>query len=180
MTSKTKANLYACAVALYQIEQEKLSSEKKDGLRVSCDRVIKEYQASVKKANLNITLNHITLQNLYNGGTSIQEFNRAKRWLTSKDKEEVVHCIIVSSDWGILLSYNCIEEHVNAICSARLGKLFPPSGVGRRFVHHLVERNSDWLHVYRAKGLDTLHGQAVNPTVHEKWCELVEETASGR
>ncbi|TFK24791.1 hypothetical protein FA15DRAFT_574790, partial [Coprinopsis marcescibilis] len=70
----------------------------------------------------------------------------------------VVHCIIVFSDWGIPLSYNSIKEHVNAICSTCLGKLFPPSGVGGCFVHRLVERNSDQLHVYRAKGLDTLRG----------------------
>ncbi|TFK17919.1 hypothetical protein FA15DRAFT_559656, partial [Coprinopsis marcescibilis] len=92
-----------------------------------------------------VTLNHVTLLNLYRGGTSIQEFNLSKAWLTPDEDEEVIKALIQFGKWGIPLSYSQLQEQVNAICSARLGKRFPPAGVGKRWAQRFVERHSDRL-----------------------------------
>ncbi|TFK21065.1 hypothetical protein FA15DRAFT_707535 [Coprinopsis marcescibilis] len=110
ITSETKAGLYAHAVTLYQAEQQKPSSKKKLGLQSICSLVIEEYQRTSKNLDLAITLNHITLRNLANGGTSIRDFNQAKGWLTPAEEEEVVKAVIVYINWGIPLSYKRIEE----------------------------------------------------------------------
>ncbi|TFK19534.1 hypothetical protein FA15DRAFT_601326 [Coprinopsis marcescibilis] len=141
ITSNTKATLYAHAVALYQAEKEKPSL----GLRGICSLVAEE---TSQMPDVAIILNHVTLRNLVNGGNSIQEFNQAKSWLTPAEEAEVVKALIVYGNWGIPLSYKRIEEQVNKICHARLGKKFPATGVGSHYASRLVEQNSDCLCMY--------------------------------
>ncbi|TFK19637.1 hypothetical protein FA15DRAFT_601141 [Coprinopsis marcescibilis] len=143
ITSKIKARLYAHAVALYQEEENKPSSEKKKGLRTICNLVVKEYQTTTRHPNLDVTLNYITLLNLYRGSTSIQDFNLSKAWLSTKEEEEVIKALIQFSKWGIPLSYSQLQEQVNTICTARLGKRFPKTGVGKCWAQRFVERHSD-------------------------------------
>ncbi|TFK16904.1 hypothetical protein FA15DRAFT_551211, partial [Coprinopsis marcescibilis] len=110
-----------------------------------CNLVKQEYLASIKKPHPNITLNHNTLRNLVNGGTTIQDFNDAKCWLTKEERREVINTIIKFAAWGQPFSYARLKEHVDAICRARLGKKFPVGGVGPRWGQRFVEQNSEEL-----------------------------------
>ncbi|TFK16752.1 hypothetical protein FA15DRAFT_569600, partial [Coprinopsis marcescibilis] len=171
----TKAQLYARAVVLYRQEQARPPSEQKNGLRKVCDLVKSEYLATIKKPHLDITLNHNTLRNLINGGTSIQDFNATKCWLTLEEIEEVIDATLEFAAWGQPLSHVRLKEHVDAICRARLGKNFPPGGVGDRWTQRFVEKYSDRLQLYRLRSLDTVRSGAVNENVNKTWYDLVEE-----
>ncbi|TFK17866.1 hypothetical protein FA15DRAFT_567913, partial [Coprinopsis marcescibilis] len=51
-------------------------------------------------------------------------------------------------------SYARLRELANEICSARLGKHFPKTGVGKEWPYRLVEKHSERLHRFKARSLD--------------------------
>ncbi|TFK17697.1 hypothetical protein FA15DRAFT_604569, partial [Coprinopsis marcescibilis] len=138
-----------------------------------CTVIEDEYCASVKKP-VDISLNHNTLRNLTKGGTSIQDFNAEKRWLTKEETERVIQATIEFGEWGHPFSYSCLEEQVNSICRARLGKKFPSTGVGKRWSQRFVSKFSDQLHIYCTKPLDNVRSRAVNKHTNNAWFDLVE------
>ncbi|TFK25791.1 hypothetical protein FA15DRAFT_550350, partial [Coprinopsis marcescibilis] len=156
LSRETKEKLYARAVTLYEQEQEMPTPNKKKGLRTICKIVTQEYRAEVKKPNLDIALNHNTLRNLVNGSTTIQDFNATtKHWLTKEEEQEVINTVILFALWGQPFSYARLKEQVDAILRARLGKKFPPGGIGDCWAHRFVGRNSETLRLYRSRSLDT-------------------------
>ncbi|KDR85856.1 hypothetical protein GALMADRAFT_234970, partial [Galerina marginata CBS 339.88] len=162
----------ARAVALYQAEQQKPSTEKKLGLRRICSIVEKEYYKETKKT---VSLNHNTLRNLANGGKTLSEFNAEKSWLLEEEAEEVIAYTIELAAQGFGLDHRRLKEHVDEICRARLGSKFPEGGVGQQWTYRFIEKHSDRLHVYTARPLDTLRGQAVNETTNAHWQDVVED-----
>jgi hypothetical protein len=162
----------ARAVAMYRQEQEKPNREKKLGLRKICSIIEKEYFDQKKKA---VSLNHNTLRNLVNGGMIRSKFNEQKCWLLQEEADEVINYTIELANQGYGLDHQRLKEHVDEICRACLGSKFPITGVGKQWTYRFVEKHSDRLHVYTARPLDTLRGQAVNETTTAKWFNLVEE-----
>ena len=65
------------------------------------------------------------------------------------------------------------REHVNKICSAKLGAEFPEDGVGEHWVDHFLGRHRDLIQTYRAHPLESLRGQAVNPFTHRGFYDLL-------
>jgi hypothetical protein len=156
---------------MYQQEKAK-AGKGKLGLRKVCTLIEKEFFKETKKT---VTLNHNTLRNLANGGTIRSEFNAEKSWVTKEEAEEVINYTVelASQGWG--LDHRRLKEHVDEICRARLGSKFPETGVGKQWTYRFVEKHSDRLHVYTARPLDTLRGQAVNETTVTKWHDVVED-----
>ncbi|TFK17361.1 hypothetical protein FA15DRAFT_552371, partial [Coprinopsis marcescibilis] len=80
-----------------------------------------------------------------NRGTSIQEFNTSKCWLTKEEEKEVVNSALEFAAWGQPWSYIHLKEQVDMILCARLGKKFPPGVVGEWWTHWFVEHHSEQL-----------------------------------
>ncbi|PPQ75808.1 hypothetical protein CVT26_001458 [Gymnopilus dilepis] len=166
------AKCMARAVALYQKEREKAAHKKRHGLRAVCAMAQKEFWEEHK---IWITLNHNTLRNLANGGRTKAEANAMKSWLSEEEAEEVIKFAVETGNMGFGLDHRRLKEHVDEICQARYGSKFPPSGVGKRWTHRFVEKHSDRLHLYTARPLDSLRGQAANPEMNEQWYDIVED-----
>ncbi|KIK36842.1 hypothetical protein CY34DRAFT_26219 [Suillus luteus UH-Slu-Lm8-n1] len=161
-----KEKVMARAVAMYQVELAKPSSEKKQGLRKVCMDVQKAY---LKETGQVVSLNHNTLANLAKGGVRLSKFNSStKSWLTPTETDKVLEYVVEMARRGFPLSHKRLKEHVDEICRAQLGDAFPQSG---RF----VEKHSDHLRAYRAHSLDTTRGRAVNPTTNKAWFEMLKD-----
>ncbi|TFK20865.1 hypothetical protein FA15DRAFT_564796, partial [Coprinopsis marcescibilis] len=80
-----------------------------------------------------ITLNHNTINNHMKGMPSIRQSNAERAWLTELEEEEVIKAIIQHGELGIPFLYAHLEEQVNSICKAQLGKQFPALGVGKNY-----------------------------------------------
>lgn len=173
MRRKIKSWLIMHAVAKYQAELAKSSSEKKQGLRKVCMDVQKEY---LKETGRVISLNHNTLANLAKGGVRLSEFNSStKSWLTLAETDKVLEYVVEMARRGFPLSHKRLKEHVDEVCQARLGDSFPESGVGKNWTQHFVEKHSDHLRAYRAHSLDGARGRAVNPTTNKAWFEMLKD-----
>ncbi|KAF8963851.1 hypothetical protein BDZ97DRAFT_1661083 [Flammula alnicola] len=157
---------------MYQEEQKKAAGDKRLGLRKVCDAVEKEY---FKEKKIKVSLNHNTLRNLVNGGRTMLEMNRSKSWLSKEEAEEVISFAVEIAAWGHGLDHQRLKEHVDEICRARYGSKFPKEGVGRKWTSRFMEKHSDRLHMYTARPLDNVRGQAVNPVTNELWYDVVEE-----
>jgi len=101
--------------------------------------------------------------------------NASKSWLTKQEADEVIKFTVEIAAWGHGLDHRRLKEHVDEICRARYGSTFPKEGVGRRWTARFIERHSDQLHVYMARPLDNVRGQAVNPETNEGWYDIVED-----
>lgn len=87
-----KDKVMARAVAMYQAELAKPSSEKKQGLRKVCMDVQKAY---LKEMGQVVSLNHNTLANLTKGGVRLSEFNSStKSWLTPTETDKVLEYVV--------------------------------------------------------------------------------------
>ncbi|KAJ3526256.1 hypothetical protein NMY22_g10234 [Coprinellus aureogranulatus] len=166
--------LYARAVSLYQYEHSLPPPHKPLGLRPVCDKIAADYARETKN-KYHVHLNHGTLSSLVKGGMNIRQFNSEKQWLTPEETEQLIAVLLELADWGQPCSYSRLRELANEILRARLGSKFPKGGVGTEWPYRFVERHSDRLHRYKAKGLDDVRARAVNETANEHWFDLVEE-----
>ncbi|KAK0437075.1 hypothetical protein EV421DRAFT_1671298, partial [Armillaria borealis] len=119
--------LMACAIALYQQEQQKSVHEKRKGLQTICKVVEIEHRKVTGKS---ITLNHNTLQNLANGGRSKANFNATKAWLTQAEEKNIVGIVKEYGEWRFPVTHRRLKELVDEVCQTRLGDNFPVGGVG--------------------------------------------------
>ncbi|KAJ2920001.1 hypothetical protein MD484_g405, partial [Candolleomyces efflorescens] len=174
LVSELQAELYARAVTRYQAEQNRVLGygETRKGLRVVRDEVEKEHFERTKQK---VSLDHVTLWRLVNGGVSIQAFHAEQAHLTPAETEEVIKILLELASWGHPFSYQRLKEYVNQILRARLGNKFPADGVGINWARRFCEKHSDRLHLYRSKALDNLRGRALNEAVVDQWFKLVEE-----
>ncbi|KAJ3518540.1 hypothetical protein NMY22_g13623 [Coprinellus aureogranulatus] len=171
---KQQDELYSRAAALYLHEQSIPPPHHPLSLRAACEIVLAEFKKETK-GKVKMTLSHTTLGRRINGGKTIREFNAEKEWLSFDEKEQLIAVLLELADWGHPCNYTRIRELVNEILRARLGDKFPKTGVGKEWPYRFVERESDRLHRYKARGLDDVRSQAVNETAHNAWCDLVEE-----
>ncbi|KAG0700688.1 hypothetical protein DFH29DRAFT_789863, partial [Suillus ampliporus] len=59
-----------------------------------------------------------------------------------------------------------------------LGDKFPEAGVGKNWMDHFMEKHSNRLGAYYARGLDSACGCAVNPATKEAYFSLLRDTLS--
>src|ERR1700728_4676871 len=64
---------------------------------------------------------------------------------------------------GFPLSHRWLKEHVDCICQACLGDLFPDGGVGKNWTNCFVEKHSEAIKMSWSQPLEMKRGQAVNP-----------------
>ncbi|KAI0372544.1 hypothetical protein BV20DRAFT_902031, partial [Pilatotrama ljubarskyi] len=92
-----------------------------------------------------IKLSKTTVLERAKGRVSIRDFNGEKAWLTRDEEEVVVAFAIDTALRGFPLNHRRLKEHVDEICSAKLGDAFPPTGVGKEWTHRFLERHSEQL-----------------------------------
>jgi len=172
LSCEKKDKVMACAVAEYQAELTKPSSEKKRSLCQVCCDVQKAY---LKETGQVINLNHNTLNNRAKGGITLSLFNSStKSWLTPAETNIVIEYVVEMAKRGFPLSHKRLKEHVDEICRARLGDAFPKCGVGKNWTQRFVEKHPDRLRAYQAHSLDGVRGRAVSPTTNNAWFKLLE------
>ncbi|TFK22796.1 hypothetical protein FA15DRAFT_595383, partial [Coprinopsis marcescibilis] len=164
-----------CAVTFYQNELAQPPPHKPLGLRKVCKLVEAQFSKETKNKHGKLHLSHATLGWLVNSGKTIRQSNSERQWLLPEENEQLVAVLLELVEWGHPCNYDRLCKLVNEMLQARLGAAFPKSGIGKEWLYHFMERNSDRLHQYKARGLDDVCLQAVNETAHEAWCDLVEE-----
>jgi hypothetical protein len=169
----------AHAVALYLHERDKDlgAGQKRMSLRAVCQQVEGKYQVETGKT---ISLSHHTLRRLANGGKSKSLSNEAKGWLLPDEVEVVIRYAIEVANRGFPLTHRRLKEHVDEICTARLGSQFPEAGVGKKWTGRFVEKHHDRLWTYWSHALDNKRGRAVNPVTNTAWFDLLEDVLAGR
>lgn len=165
----------ARAVAIYQAELAKEPTEDKKGRRTVCREVEKEYLVETGRV---IKLNDSTLANLAKGGRRLSDFNAEKGWLTPEETERVIEYSVETARRGFPLSHKRLKEHVNEILHTRLGDKFPETGVGKNWTDRFIEKHSNRLGTYYARGLDSARGRAVNPATKNAYFSLLHDTLS--
>jgi hypothetical protein len=95
-----------------------------------------------------------------------------KGWLLPTEVDVVINYAIEVASCGFPLCHKRLREHMNSICKACLGAVFPDEGVGKRWTDHFVEKFSDQLGTYGARPLDNIQGQAINPITNAAWFNL--------
>ncbi|KAJ7321838.1 hypothetical protein DFH08DRAFT_636193, partial [Mycena albidolilacea] len=86
-----------------------------------CQQVEGKYQVETGKT---ISLGHHTLRCLVNGGKSKSLSNEAKGWLLPDEVEVVIRYAIEVTNHRFPLTHRRLKEHVDEICTARLGSQF--------------------------------------------------------
>ncbi|KAJ3847551.1 hypothetical protein EV368DRAFT_25060, partial [Lentinula lateritia] len=112
-------NLEREALRRYREEHDRElgEGERHKGARKICDEVSDEHFQTTKTR---IKLNHTTLLNHFNGGTTMSDFNRTKRWLTAAEEDIVVTYAIEMAAHGFPLSPRRLREHATQILKFRL------------------------------------------------------------
>ena len=67
----------------------------------------------------------------------------------------------------------CIKAHVNKICQARLGGVFPKMGIGLNWVDQFLKRHANHIQTYQAHPLKALHGKAVNEYTYQNYFDIL-------
>ena len=68
-----------------------------------------------------IKLSHATLKRHVDGGMTRERANAARSWLTDSEADIIIDFINEMAHRGFPLSHMQLKEHVDDICSARLG-----------------------------------------------------------
>jgi hypothetical protein len=121
-------------------------------------------------------LSFSTLTRLAAGGKTKAESNAEKCWLPDVEVEIVIAFIGEIGNRGFPLSHGRLKEHVDSICKARLGDLFPVSGVGKNWTDRFVEKHSEAIKMSWSQPLETKRGRAVNPFTKKAFYELLGDT----
>jgi hypothetical protein len=166
-------DLMAQAVEAYRIELKKSPGPKIRGAHTIC----KDFEALNKQATGRyIKLSYSTLTRLVMGGKTKAKSNAERCWLTNVEIGVVIAYIGEIGNRGFPLSHKRLKEHVDTICRARLGALFPAEGVGKNWTNHFVEKHSDAIKMSWSRPLETKRGRAVNPFTKDAFYELLGDT----
>ncbi|TFK41573.1 hypothetical protein BDQ12DRAFT_599493, partial [Crucibulum laeve] len=79
-------------------------------------------------------------------------------------------------DRGFPLSHCRLKEHVDEICHAQLGSLFPETGVGQNWTHRFAVKHSNQIKISRSRPLEEKRGCAVNPNTNAAWWKILDDT----
>ncbi len=85
-------------------------------------------------------MDHNTMLHHLNGRKSHTESHAEKSWLSSEEAETVISFTEELSDRGIPLTLQTLEEHVNFILRAWLGRIF--TGVGKNWIARFIEKHT--------------------------------------
>src|SRR5271168_3116481 len=77
---------------------------------------------------------------------------------------------------GFPLSHERLKEHVDDICSARLGAAFPVKGVGVNWTYRFSKKDSERIKITRSQLLEDKRGRATNLHNNEAWWKLLGDT----
>jgi hypothetical protein len=167
-------DLMAQAVAAYCTELKKPAGLKQRGARTVC----KDFESLNRQATgKDIKLSYSTLMCLAAGGkTKKAQSNAEKSWLSDAEVEVVIAYIGEIGNRGFPLSHKRLKEHVDCICRARLGELFPIDGVGKNWTDRFVEKHFKAIKMTWSRPLETKRGRAVNPFTKEAFYELLGDT----
>ena len=125
-----------------------------------------------------IKLSYSTLMRLATGGKTRAQSNAEGCWLSDAKVEVVITFIGEMGNRGFPLSHRWLKEHVNSICQAHLGDLFPVGRVGKNWTDHFVEKHSEAIKMSWSQPLETKHGWAINPFTMEAFYELLGDTVT--
>jgi hypothetical protein len=165
--TRKKNALQAKAVEAYLAELEKKAA----GQEYKSSRTIcKEFMAMNFKDTQNfIKLNHVTIHNHAAGKPTRAQSNGKKSWLTPEESKVVIDYIVECGLQGFGLSHRRLKEHVDEILREKLGEAFREEGVGKKWTHRFIEKNSDRIKMAWTTALEEKRGQAVNPNMAGAW-----------
>ena len=76
---------------------------------------------------------------------------------------------------GFPLSPKRLREHAEQILTARLGKMFPETGLGKNWATRFITKHHDRLGMYWSSAMDSSRGRAVNPITKAEYFKLLKE-----
>jgi len=123
-----------------------------------------------------IKLCHMTLKQHVGGGMMHERANAEWSWLTNSEVTIIINFINEMAHRGFPLSHERLKEHVNDICSARLGPAFPVQGVGVNWTYRFSKKHSEQIKIARSWLLEDKQGCATNPHNNEAWWKLPGDT----
>jgi hypothetical protein len=123
-----------------------------------------------------IKLCHMTLKCLSDGGMSRERANAERAWLLDSEVDIVIDFVVEMAHRGFPLSHKRLKEHVDSICSARLGAEFPAKGVGLNWTYRFSQKYAERIKISRSRPLEDKRGRAVNPHTNKAWWKLLGET----
>ena len=112
-----------------------------------------------------------TLRRQHNGGCSISKFNSTKKLLTDEEEHVIVDFALQSSDHGFPCTHAFLGQQANAILDSQNGDSYEP--VGKHWVDQFLQHHCDRLQTHWSHKLDTVCGQALNPTNVQHWFMLL-------
>jgi hypothetical protein len=151
-------------------EQKKKPVKSRRGLRTICAEFQGLYFSETGKS---IKLCHMTLKRLAAGGMTREKANTNRRWLTDPEEDIVIDFIVEMADRGFPLSHRRLKEHVDIICTARLGNTFPAKGVGENWTYRFSQRNGERIKMSRSRPLEDKRGRGANPHTNKAWWTLL-------
>ena len=169
---KKKDNLMAQAVALFHAKKMDSNTRKPMSMRKLCQLVSDDYYERTHKQ---IHVNDSTLARLVKGGLTRTESNGKKSWLTKEEGDIVVDFAIVVARRGFPLSPKRLREHAEHILTARLGKRFPETGLGKNWATRFITKHHNRLGMYWSSAMDNSQGRAVNPITKAEYFNLLKE-----
>ena len=110
---------------------------------------------------------------LVTGTQPLTEFNNVNRWLLPEEEEVILEFALEIASRGWPLDKEHIRAHINAICQARLGGIFPKNGVGLNWVDQFLKCHTDRIQTYRSHPLEALHGKVVNEYTHRNYFDIL-------
>ena len=110
---------------------------------------------------------------LSTGARPIAESNHTKCWLLPEEEEVILKFALKIASRGWPLEKARIKAHVDKICQARLGGVFPETGVGLNWVDRFLKRHANRIQTYRAHPLEALRGKAVNEYTHQNYFDIL-------
>jgi hypothetical protein len=123
-------------------------------------------------------LSYSTLMHLAAGGKTKAQSNAEGCWLSDAKVDVVITFIGEIVNQGFPLSHRQLKEHVDSICQARLGDLFPVGGVGKNWTDRFMEKHSEAIKMLWSQPLETKRGQAINSFMKEAFYELLGDTVT--
>ena len=163
-------DLKARAIKAYKVELAKANGK---GARTVAKDFVNLYKL---ETGMDIKLSYCTLIRGADGGRSRAEANAARSWLTDDETEVIIEYIGEVGNRGFPLSHRRLKEHVDQILRARLGEIFPASGVGKQWTNRFVEKYSSKIKMSWSTPLESKRGRAVNPHTKDAWFSLLQQT----
>lgn len=106
--------------------------------------ICKDFESlNIQATGYYIKLSYSKHMRLTTGGKTKAQSNAEKSWLLDVEIEVVIAYIGEIGNQGFSLSHKWLKEHVDAICQACLGELFPTDGVGKNWMDHFIEKHSE-------------------------------------